>query len=565
MLTRQSTSALCHTGSATALGARYLTTGKDIRYGGEARRLLLAGVEKLTRAVEVTLGPKGRNVALDQSYGAPKITKDGVTVAKNIELRDRYENIGAQLVRGVASKTNDEAGDGTTTATVLTHAIFSEGCKAVAGGMNPMDVKRGIDLATETVVAELKKLSKKIETPSEIMQVATVSANGDAAMGKLIADAMSKVGKEGVITVQDGKTLSDELEVIEGMKFDQGYISRYFATDPKTLACTYEDPLILISERKINNAQSLIPTLELAHSKHRPLVIISEDIDGDALTTLVLNKLRGLQVTATKAPGFGENRKAMMQDIAALTGATVISEDVGLKLETVTLQQLGSARQVTMTSEDTLILDGHGTQQTIGERCEQIRQALTKAASEYEREKLQQRLAKLSGGVAVLKVGGASEVEVNEKKDRVNDALNATRAAVAEGIVPGGGVALLRAARVLSTLKGRNFDQGVGVGIVARAAQVPAKTIARNAGHEGAVVVQKILASDNKNYGFNAATGEFVDMLKEGIVDPTKVVRTAFVDAASVAGLMATTEAMVVEVPEKEEKKTPSLPTTYDE
>ncbi|KAH3742940.1 chaperonin 60, mitochondrial [Pelomyxa schiedti] len=550
----------------TAVARRHASTHKDIRYGPEARSLLLQGVEKLARAVEVTLGPKGRNVVLGQSFGVPKITKDGVTVARHIDFKNPHENLGAQLVRGVASKTNDEAGDGTTTATVLTHAIFSEGCKAVAAGMNPMDVKRGIDTATEAVVTALKSMSKEISSQEEIMQVATVSANNDREIGKLIADAIEKVGKEGVITVQDGKTLKDELELIEGMKFDSGYISRYFMTDMKTQTCVFDNALLLITDRKISTPQSLIPVLEIAHNERRPLVIIAENVDGDALTTLILNKLRGLQVTAAKAPDFGETRKMIMQDIATLTGATFITEDLGHKLENINLSHLGSAKQVTMTQDDTLILDGAGAKEKVDERCEQIRQQLAKATSDYEKEKLQQRLAKLSRGVAVLKIGGASEVQVNEKKDRINDALNATRAAIAEGIVPGGGVALLKASKHLDTLKGDNFDANVGIKIVRDAIRIPAKMIAQNAGEEGAVVVQKLLSSDAPNLGFNAQTGEYVDMMSAGIVDPTKVVRTAFVDAASVSSLMATTEAMVVEMPEKEESRCGSHapPTSYD-
>mmetsp|Transcript_30882 Transcript_30882/g.49957 ORF Transcript_30882/g.49957 Transcript_30882/m.49957 type:complete len:588 (-) Transcript_30882:242-2005(-) len=529
---------------------------KDVRFGVEARAAMLAGVEKLSDAVAVTLGPKGRNVVLDQSYGPPKITKDGVTVAKHIEFKDRYQNLGAQLVRQVASKTNDTAGDGTTTATVLTRAIFAEGCKSVAAGMNPMDLRRGINMAVDLIVKDLQARTKKVTTKEEIAQVATISANGDKAVGELIANAMEKVGREGVITVADGKTLEDELEVVEGMKFDRGYISPYFITNGKTQKAEFESPLILVYEKKISGLNSILPVLEAVVRINRPLVIIAEDVESEALATLVVNKLRGgVKVAAVKAPGFGDARKQNLQDIATLTGGQLISEDVGLKLETVELSMLGSAKKVTISKDDTIILDGAGGKAAIEERIEQIKESINATTSDYEKEKYQERLAKLSGGVAVIKVGGASEVEVGEKKDRVTDALNATRAAVEEGIVPGGGVALLYASRKLSDLMGTitNFDQKHGVQIIINAIKLPAVTIANNAGVEGAVIVGKLLEQSDPEVGYNAQDGKFENMFKAGIIDPTKVVRTALVDAASVASLMTTTEAMVVDLPDKKE------------
>uniref|UniRef100_A0A061S2W5 Chaperonin GroEL n=1 Tax=Tetraselmis sp. GSL018 TaxID=582737 RepID=A0A061S2W5_9CHLO len=535
---------LCHTRGAA----------KDVRFGVECRAAVLQGVEKLADAVQVTLGPKGRNVVIEQSYGSPKITKDGVTVAKSIEFKDKFQNVGASLVKQVASATNDVAGDGTTTATVLTRAILVEGCKSVAAGMNPMDLRRGINIAVEHVVAELKKNAKMISTAEEIAQVGTISANGEKEIGDLISKAMEKVGKEGVITVSDGKTLENELEVVEGMRFDRGYISPYFMTNQKTMKAELENPYILIVEKKIAGLQPLLPVLENVIKTQKPLLIIAEDVESEALATLIVNKLRGgVKLCAVKAPGFGDNRKANLQDIAVLTGGQVVSEDLGHKLENVDMSMLGSAKKVTVSKEDTIILDGSG-EKDITERCDQIREAIDASKSDYDREKLQERLAKLSGGVAVLKIGGASEVEVNEKKDRVTDALNATKAAVEEGIVPGGGTALLYAARGLEEAKTRvaNFDQQVGVKIIQEAVKMPVKTIARNAGVEGAVVVEKLMAQDSRSLGYNAATGEYVDMVSAGIIDPLKVVRTALVDAASVSSLMTTTEAIVVEMPKED-------------
>jgi len=524
---------------------------KDLRFGVDCRNSILAGVDRIADAVQVTLGPKGRNVVIDQPYGGPKITKDGVTVAKNIDFKDKFLNVGASLVKQVANTTNDIAGDGTTTATVLTRAIFSEGCKAVAAGMNPMDLKRGIDLAVAAVVEELKAKAKMISTTEQIAQVGTISANGDTSIGELIARAMEKVGKEGVITVAEGKTLENELEVVEGMKFDRGYISPYFATNPKTQKCELENPFILLFEKKISGLNTILPILETVLKMQRPLLIIAEDVESEALATLIMNKLRaGVKVCAVKAPGFGDNRKANLQDIAVLTGAQVISEDLGMKLETMDVSMLGSAKKVSISKDDTIVLDGSGEAGSIEERCEQIRDSMENSTSDYDREKLQERLAKLSGGVAVLKIGGASEIEVNEKKDRVTDALNATRAAVDEGIVPGGGTALLFASKVLASLKTANFDQKVGVDIIANALKVPCKTIVNNAGEEGSVVVGKLLelqAAGDANIGYNAATSEYVDLIKAGVIDPVKVVRTALMDAASVAGLMTTTECMIVE------------------
>jgi len=530
-------------------------SGKDVRFGNEARALILAGVDKLADAVQVTLGPKGRNVVIEQSFGAPKITKDGVTVAKSIEFKNKYHNLGAQLVRQVANKTNDIAGDGTTTSTVLCRAIYAEGCKAVAAGMNPMDLRRGINMAVEAVLGDLKARTKQIESKDEIKNVATISANSDVGVGELIANAMEKVGKEGVITVQDGKTLEDELEVVEGMKFDRGFISPYFITSPKTQKVEFENPLILLVEKKVSSLQSMLPLLEqIVKGGQKPLVIIAEDVDGEALATLVVNKLRGgMNVAAVKAPGFGDNRKATLQDMAVLTGGTVISEDVGMKLETADMSCLGTCKKLTISKDDTILLDGAGEKSSIEERCDLIRESIADTASEYEKEKLQERLAKLSGGVAVLRVGGATETEVSEKKDRVTDALNATRAAVEEGIVAGGGTALLYATRSLKDLPVANNDQKYGIEIMRQALQYPAKTIASNAGAEGAVVVGKLLESSDTNYGFDAQNGEYVDMVAKGIIDPTKVVRSALVDAASVASLMTTTEAMVVELPKKDD------------
>jgi len=490
------------------LGARHMS-GKDVRFGVDARALMLQGVDKLADAVQVTLGPKGRNAVIDQSFGAPKITKDGVTVAKSIEFKCRFQNMGAQLVRQVANKTNDIAGDGTTTATILTRAIFSEGCKSVAAGMNPMDLRRGINLAVEAVLVDLKARTKMISTKEEITQVATISANSDREIGEMIANAMEKVGKEGVITVADGKTVDNELEVVEGMKFDRGYISPYFITNPKTMKCELENPFILLVEKKVSQLQTLLPLLEQIVKSQRPLLIISEDVEGEALATLVVNKLRGgMKVAAVKAPGFGDNRKANLQDIAVLTGGQVVSEDIGLKLETLDLTALGTAKRVTISKDDTILLDGAGAKADIADRCGEIRAGIDLTTSEYEKEKLQERLAKLSGGVAVIKVGGATDTEVSEKKDRVTDALNATRAAVEEGIVAGGGVALLYASRRLDNLVTENFDQKIGVQIIQHALKIPVKTIAANAGVEGAVVVGKLFDQADEQLGYNAQTDQ---------------------------------------------------------
>ncbi|XP_074561987.1 chaperonin CPN60-2, mitochondrial isoform X1 [Curcuma longa] len=526
---------------------------KDIRFGVEARALMLKGVEDLADAVKVTMGPKGRNVVIEQSYGVPKVTKDGVTVAKSIEFKDKIKNVGASLVKQVANATNDVAGDGTTCATILTRAIFAEGCKSVAAGMNAMDLRRGITLAVDTVVTNLKSRARMISTSEEIAQVGTISANGEREIGELIAKAMEKVGKEGVITVSDGKTLYNELEVVEGMKLDRGYISPYFITDQKNQKCELEDPLILIHEKKISSINAVVKVLELALKRQRPLLIVAEDVESDALATLILNKLRvGIKVCAVKAPGFGENRKASLQDLATLTGGSVITEELGMNLEKVELDMLGTCKKVTISKDDTVILDGSGDKKAIEERCEQIRSGIELSTSDYDKEKLQERLAKLSGGVAVLKIGGASEIEVGEKKDRVTDALNATKAAVEEGIVPGGGVALLYASRELAKLQTANFDQKIGVQIIQNALKAPAHTIASNAGVEGAVVVGKLLEQDNPDLGYDAAKGEYIDMVKSGIIDPLKVIRTALVDAASVSSLMTTTEAVVVELPKDE-------------
>ena len=525
---------------------------KDIEFGTDARAKMLKGVETLAKTVKVTLGPKGRNVILDKSYGAPKITKDGVSVAKEVELSDKFENMGAQLVKEVAQKTADKAGDGTTTATVLAEAIIKEGCKAVAAGMNPMDLKRGIDMAVEAVVADIKSRSVAIKTSEEIAQVGTISANGDRSIGEYLARAMEKVGNEGVITVEDAKGLETELDVVEGMQFDRGYLSPYFITNAEKMVCEYENPFVLLYDQKVSNLQPLIPVLESIVQSGRALVIIAEDIEGEALATLVVNRIRGgLKVCAVKAPGFGDRRKAMLEDIAILTGGQVISEELGMKLENVTLDMLGSAKRVEITKDETTIIDGDGEKDLIEARAAQIRKQIEETSSDYDREKLQERLAKLSGGVAVLRVGGASEVEVKEKKDRIDDALNATRAAVKEGVVAGGGVALLYSAKVLDSLKPENQDQKVGIDIIRKATQAPIRQIAENAGVDGAVVAGKLLESTDTNFGYNAQSGEYTDMVKAGIIDPTKVVRTALQDAASVGGLLLTTEAMVTEAPQK--------------
>ena len=527
---------------------------KDVKFSADARDRMLRGVDILANAVKVTLGPKGRNVVIEKSFGAPRITKDGVTVAKEIELKDKFENMGAQMVKEVASKTNDLAGDGTTTATVLAQAIVREGCKSVAAGMNPMDLKRGIDAAVETVTAELAKMSKKVKTNEEIAQVGTIAANGNREIGDIIAKAMDKVGKEGVITVEEAKGLDTELDVVEGMQFDRGYLSPYFITNAEKMTVELQNPYILIHEKKLSDLQPLLPILEAVVQSSRPLLIIAEDIEGQALATLVVNKLRGgLKVAAVKAPGFGDRRKAMLEDIAVLTHGDVISEDIGIKLESVTLQMLGSAKVVTIDKDNTTIIDGAGKKADINARCEQIRAQVEETSSDYDKEKLQERLAKIAGGVAVIKVGGATEVEVKEKKDRVDDALHATRAAVEEGIVPGGGVALLRASKLLTKTSSTNDDQKVGIEIVRRALQVPLRQIAENAGEDGAVIAGKVAENASFNFGFDAQSGKYVDMVKAGIIDPTKVVRVALQDAASVAGLLITTEAMIADLPKKEE------------
>ena len=531
---------------------------KEVKFGQDARERMLHGVDILANAVKVTLGPKGRNVVLEKSFGAPRITKDGVTVAKEIELEDKFENMGAQMVREVASKTSDTAGDGTTTATLLAQAIVKEGAKSVAAGSNPMDLKRGVDLAVNAVIAELKSKAKKVTSSEEIAQVGTISANGDAEIGQMIAKAMQKVGNEGVITVEEAKALLTELEVVEGMQFDRGYISPYFITDADKMRVELESPYILIYEKKLSNLQTILPLLETVVQSGKPLLVIAEDVEGEALATLVVNKLRGgLKVAAVKAPGFGDRRKAMLQDIAVLTGGQVISEDLGIKLENVTLEMLGRAKKVVITKDDTTIVDGAGKKADIEARVAQIRQQIEDTTSDYDREKLQERLAKLAGGVAVIKVGGSTEIEVKERKDRVDDALNATRAAVEEGILPGGGVALLRTQKVLDKINTANDDQKVGVNIVRRALQAPARQIAENAGEDGAVIVGKILDKEDYAFGFNAATGEYGNLVKQGVIDPAKVVRTALQDAASVAGLLITTEAMVAEKPKK---KAPAMP-----
>ncbi|CAN7586968.1 chaperonin GroEL [Pararhizobium sp. LjRoot235] len=525
---------------------------KQIKFGRDAREKMLRGIDILADAVKITLGPKGRNVIIDKAYGAPRITKDGVAVAKEIEIEDKFENMGAQMVREVASKTNDIAGDGTTTATVLAQAIVREGTKAVAAGMNPMDLKRGIDLAVTEVVKGLVAKAKKISTSEEVAQVGTISANGETEIGQYIADAMQKVGNEGVITVEEAKTADTELEVVEGMQFDRGYLSPYFVTNAEKMVAELEDAYVLLHEKKLSNLQAMLPVLEAVVQTGKPLLIISEDVEGEALATLVVNKLRGgLKIAAVKAPGFGDRRKAMLEDIAILTGGQVISEDIGIKLENVTLEMLGRVKKVTITKENTILVDGAGKKPEIEGRVAQIKAQIEETTSDYDKEKLQERLAKLSGGVAVIRVGGATEIEVKEKKDRIDDALNATRAAVEEGIVPGGGTALLRASIVLD-IKGANDDQTAGINIVRKALQSLVRQIAENAGDEGSIVVGKILESDTDNYGYNAQTGEYGDMIAMGIVDPVKVVRTALQNAASVAGLLVTTEAMVAELPKKE-------------
>ena len=533
---------------------------KEVRFSVDARDKMLRGVDILANAVRVTLGPKGRNVVLDKSFGAPRITKDGVTVAKEIELEDKFENMGAQMVREVASKTSDIAGDGTTTATVLAAAIVKEGSKAVAAGMNPMDLKRGIDLAVETVVEELKKNSKKVTSNDEIAQVGTISANGDQEIGRFLAEAMKKVGNEGVITVEEAKSLETELDVVEGMQFDRGYISPYFITNADKMRVEMEDPYILIYEKKLSALNELLPLLEAVVQTGKPLLIVAEDVEGEALATLVVNKLRGgLKVAAVKAPGFGDRRKAMLQDIAILTGGQAISEDLGIKLENVTLAMLGKAKKVMIDKENTTIVNGAGKKADIEARIAQIKAQIEETTSDYDREKLQERLAKLAGGVAVIRVGGATEVEVKERKDRVDDAMHATRAAVEEGVLPGGGVALLRATEALKKVRTHNEDQKHGVDIVRKALQAPARQIATNAGEDGSVIVGKILENSNYAYGFDAQGGEYVDMVKKGIIDPTKVVRQALQGASSVAGLLITTEAMVAELPKKKDAM-PAMP-----
>src|SRR5712672_2826749 len=533
---------------------------KDVRFASDARDRMLRGVETLANAVKVTLGPKGRNVVIDKSFGAPRITKDGVTVAKEIELEDKFENMGAQMVREVAQKTNDNAGDGTTTATVLAHAIVKEGAKAVAAGMNPMDLKRGIDIAVTAVLADIEKRSKKVGSSAEVAQVGTISSNGDKNIGKMIADAMQKVGNEGVITVEEAKSLDTEVEIVEGMQFDRGYISPYFITNAEKMIAELEDAYILLHEKKLSGLQSMLPLLEAVVQSGKPLVIISEDVEGEAIATLVVNKLRGgLKVAAVKAPGFGDRRKAMLEDIAILTGGQLISEDLGIKLENVTLQMLGRAKKVIIEKEKTTIVDGAGKKKEIEARIGQIKAQIEETTSDYDKEKLQERLAKLAGGVAVIRVGGATEVEVHEKKDRVEDALNATRAAVEEGIVPGGGVTLLYASRSLGKISNENHDVQAGINIVLKALETPLRQIAENSGVEGSIVVGKIMENKSETFGFDAQKEEYVDMVENGIIDPAKVVRAALQDAASIAGLLVTTEAMVAEAP-KEKQAMPAMP-----
>ena len=533
---------------------------KEVRFSGDARTRMLRGVDILADAVKVTLGPKGRNVVIDKSFGAPRITKDGVTVAKEIELADKFENMGAQMVKEVATKTGDKAGDGTTTATVLAQAIVREGAKAVAAGMNPMDLKRGVDMAVDAVVEDLEKRSKKITTSDEVAQVGTISANGEREIGEMIAKAMQKVGNEGVITVEEAKSLETELDVVEGMQFDRGYVSPYFITNADKMIAELDNPYILIHEKKLSGLQPLLPLLESVVQSGKPLLIIAEEIEGEALATLVVNKLRGgLKIAAVKAPGFGDRRKAMLEDIAVLTAGQVISDDLGIKLETVTLDMLGRAKRVTIEKENTTIVDGAGKKADIQARCAQIKAQIEETTSDYDREKLQERLAKLAGGVAVIRVGGATEVEVKERKDRVDDAMHATKAAVEEGVVAGGGSALLFGIRAIEGLKGANDDQRVGIEIVRKALQSPTRQIAENAGADGSVVVGKILESKGTNFGFDAQKGEYADMIKAGIIDPTKVVRLALQDAASVAGLLITTEAMIADRPEKKDAA-PAMP-----
>jgi len=533
-------------------------SAKEVKFSSEARNAMLRGVDILADAVKVTLGPKGRNVVIDKSFGAPRITKDGVTVAKEIELDDKFENMGAQMVREVASKTNDTAGDGTTTATVLAQAIVREGAKYVAAGMNPMDLKRGIDQAVTTAVSEIQARAKKIKSSDEVAQVGTISSNGDASIGKMIADAMQRVGNEGVITVEEAKTADTELDVVEGMQFDRGYLSPYFITNAEKMLVELEDPYILIFEKKLSSLQPMLPVLEAVVQTGKPLLIVAEDVEGEALATLVVNKLRGgLKVAAVKAPGFGDRRKAMLEDIAILTNGQMIAEDLGIKLEGVSIDMLGRAKKVRIDKENTTIVDGAGAKKDIEGRVSQIKAQIEETTSDYDREKLQERLAKLAGGVAVIRVGGATEVEVKEKKDRVDDALNATRAAVEEGIVPGGGVALLRAKIAVGKLSGANPDEQAGINIVARALEAPIRQIAENAGVEGSIIVGKISENKSQTYGYNAQTEEYCDMVKEGIVDPAKVVRTALQDAASVSGLLVTTEAMVADLPKKD---APAMP-----
>ena len=532
---------------------------KEVKHSSEARERLMHGVNILADAVRVTLGPKGRNVVLDKSFGAPRITKDGVTVAKEIELKDKFENMGAQMVREVASRTSDEAGDGTTTATVLAQSIAREGMKAVAAGMNPMDLKRGVDKAVETAIGFIEGASKSVRSEAEISQVGAISANGEGAIGEIIAEAMQQVGKEGVITVEEAKGLATELDVVEGMQFDRGYLSPYFVTNAEKMQAELEDPYILLHEKKLSNLQAMLPLLEAVVQTGKPLLVIAEDVEGEALATLVVNKLRGgLKVAAVKAPGFGDRRKAMLEDIAILTGGQVISEDLGIKLENVTLDMLGQAKRVLMGKDDTTVVEGAGKKAEINGRCGQIRTQIEETTSDYDREKLQERLAKLAGGVAVIKVGGSTEVEVKERKDRVEDALHSTRAAVEEGVVPGGGVTLLYATRALEKLKSANADQQVGIDIVRRALETPVRQIAENAGRDGAVVSGKLLEQKDTNYGFDAQSESYGNLIKAGIIDPAKVVRIALEDAASIAGLLVTTEAMVAEKPEK--KDMPAMP-----
>ena len=536
---------------------------KDVKFSTDARTKMLEGVDILANAVKVTLGPKGRNVVLDKSFGAPRITKDGVSVAKEIELEDKFQNMGAQMVREVASKTNDIAGDGTTTATVLAQSIVKEGAKAVAAGLNPMDLKRGVDLAVDAVVNELQSRAKKISSSEEIAQVGTISANGDAEVGGMLAQAMEKVGNEGVITVEEAKSLETELDVVEGMQFDRGYLSPYFVTDGEKMKAVMEDPYILLHEKKLSNLQPMLPILEAVVQAGKPLLIIAEDIEGEALATLVVNKLRGgLKIAAVKAPGFGDRRKAMLEDIAILTGGQVVSEDLGIKLENITVDMLGTAKRVEISKDETTVVDGAGSADEIQARCSQIRSQAEASTSDYDREKLQERLAKLAGGVAVIRVGGATEVEVKERKDRVDDAMNATRAAVEEGIVAGGGSALMHAIKVLDDAKkgAANHDQEIGVDIVRRALQAPVRQIAENAGVDGAVVAGKLSETEDTNQGFNAQTGVYEDLVKAGVIDPVKVVRTALQDAASVAGLLITTEAMVADKPEPKGAGAPAMP-----